>query len=56
MMPAFTSRFLGVEEKQTRREWLKRGITVGKQEKGAYVDYVAIKHKGKTYRAIPLNM
>lgn len=56
MMPAFTSKFLGLEEKATRREWLKRGITVGKQEKGAYVDYVAIKHKGKTYRAIPLNM
>lgn len=29
---------------------------MGKQEKGAYVDYVAIKHKGKTYRTIPLNM
>ncbi|MGG5739715.1 DUF927 domain-containing protein [Bacillus cereus group sp. IBL03679] len=55
-MPAFISRFLGVEEKPTRREWLKRGITVGKKEKGTYVDYVAIKQKGKTYRAIPVNM
>ncbi|EOO39023.1 hypothetical protein IIU_00841 [Bacillus cereus VD133] len=55
-MPAFISRFLGVEEKPTRREWLKRGITVGKKEKGTYVDYVSIKQKGKTYRAIPVNM
>ncbi|PEP94376.1 DUF927 domain-containing protein [Bacillus toyonensis] len=56
IMPAFTSKFLGLEEKQTRREWLKRGITIGKQERGAYVDYISIKHKGKTYRVIPLNM
>ncbi|MDM8365968.1 DUF927 domain-containing protein [Bacillus thuringiensis] len=56
MMPAFTSKFLGLEEKATRREWLKRGITVGKQEKESYVDYRQVKHKGKNFRAIPVNM
>lgn len=55
-MPAFTSKFLGLEEKATRREWLKRGITVGKQEKESYVDYRQVKHKGKNFRAIPVNM
>lgn len=56
LMPAYLSRFLGVEEKATRREWLKRGLTIGKQEKDTFVDYKSIKHKGKTYRAIPVNM
>ena len=56
LMPAYTKRYLGIEEKAIRREWLKRGISVGDQKNGQYVDYKAIKHKGKTYRAIPLNM
>ncbi|KSU86568.1 hypothetical protein AS180_17935 [Priestia veravalensis] len=56
LMPAYLTRFLGVEEKATRREWLKRGLTVGKQEKNSYVDYKPLKHKGKTYRVIPVNM
>ncbi|PKG22729.1 DUF927 domain-containing protein [Niallia nealsonii] len=56
LIPAYLSRFLGVEEKATRREWLKRGLTVGKQEKNSYVDYKPLKHKGKTYRVIPVNM
>ncbi|MGQ0421426.1 hypothetical protein ACT4US_23085, partial [Bacillus sp. HC-Mk] len=53
---AFLARYLDVEERATRREWLKRGITLGKQEKGTYVDYRQIKHKGKNFRAVPLNM
>lgn len=56
LMPAYLTRFLVVEEKATRREWLKRGLTVGKQEKNSYVDYKPLKHKGKTYRVIPVNM
>ncbi|WP_411675017.1 DUF927 domain-containing protein [Cytobacillus kochii] len=56
LMPAYLTRFLGIEEKATRREWLKRGLTVGKQEKGSYVDYRQVKHKGKNFRVIPLNM
>lgn len=56
LMPAYLSRFLGIEEKATRREWLKKGFTIGEQKSTSYVDYKAIKHKGKTYRVIPLNM
>lgn len=56
LMPAYLTRFLGIEEKSVRREWLKRGMTVGEKKNNELVDYVSIKHKGKTYRAIPLNM
>lgn len=56
LMPSYLGDFLGAEERQIRREWLKRGITVAINDKGKIVDYKSIKHNGKTYRAIPLNM
>lgn len=56
LMPAYLKRYLGIEEKAIRREWLKRGFSIGEQKKDMLVDYKAIKHKRKTYRAIPINM
>lgn len=56
LMPAYIKRYLGVEERSIRREWLKRGFSIGELKKDVFVDYKAIKHKGKTYRAIPINM
>ncbi|CAM4214652.1 hypothetical protein BAMA_02055 [Bacillus manliponensis] len=56
LTPSYLSKFLGSEEKTIRKEWLKRGITIASGNKGAHVDYKAIKHEGKTYRVIPLNM
>lgn len=52
LMPSYLKEMLGVEEKMTRKEWLKRRITEsGMNDK----DYRAIFHKGKTFRAIVLN-
>lgn len=56
LTPAYLSKFLGPEEKTIRKEWLKKGITIASGTKGSYVDYKSIKHEGKTYRVIPLNM
>lgn len=56
LTPAFTADFLGIEEKQTRNEWLKRGITIPVEVNGKERDYTLISHKGKKLRAIALNM
>ena len=34
----------------------KKGMTISSEKKGSHVDYKAVKHEGKTYRVIPLNM
>lgn len=31
-------------------------MTISSEKKGSHVDYKAVKHEGKTYRVIPLNM
>lgn len=56
LMPAYLKRFLGVEEKSIRKEWLKRGMSIGDEKSNRLVDYKSLKHKGKVYRAVPLNM
>ncbi|NEU29954.1 DUF927 domain-containing protein [bacterium LRH843] len=56
LTPAYTSEFLGVEEVQTRREWLKRGITTPLERDERTVDYKLVSHKGTKFRAIALNM
>lgn len=56
LMPSYTKRFLGAEEPGTRKEWLKRGVSIGRQLKGIYVDHKQLKHKGSNYRVIPVNM
>src|SRR5699024_167195 len=60
LLPAYTKEFLGVEERQIRNEWLKRGITLpytrkqnGKNKK---VDYNIISHRNNKISGIPLNM
>lgn len=55
ILPAFLKEFLGVEEKPTRREWLKGGFTHSREEKGREVDYFSIKVRGRTYRVVPFN-
>jgi uncharacterized protein (DUF927 family) len=55
LTPAYTKDFLGVEEKQIRREWLKRGITVPKYTNGEKKDYMLISQQGNKYRAIAIN-
>ncbi|MCM3125835.1 MULTISPECIES: DUF927 domain-containing protein [unclassified Mesobacillus] len=54
--PKYIKSMLGVEERQIRKEWLKRGLTVGKSENGSFVDYKSIKHEGQTYRVVEINM
>lgn len=56
LMPAYTSEFLGVEEKQIRREWLKRGMTIPVEKDGKNIDYKLVSHKGKKFNGIALNM
>ncbi|MFB7119741.1 DUF927 domain-containing protein [Bacillus tropicus] len=56
LTPAYVKDFLGLEEKPTRREWLKRGITSPIEDKDKIVDYKQVKHKGKNVRVIFLNM
>ncbi|NWO14672.1 DUF927 domain-containing protein [Virgibacillus sp.] len=56
LTPSYLTEFLGVEEKQTRKEWLKRGITVPVEKNGKTVDYTRVSHKGTRHRAIALNM
>lgn len=56
LTPAFLSKFLGLENNQIRKEWLKRGITLGQTSKNGTVDYKGLKHEGTTYRVISLNM
>ncbi|MED2184058.1 DUF927 domain-containing protein [Bacillus wiedmannii] len=56
LTPAYLSKMLGPEEKTIRKEWLKKGMTIVSDKKGSHVDYKAVKHEGKTYRVIPLNM
>ncbi len=56
LLPNYLSKMLGTEERLIRKEWLKRGMVVPTKNKDSYVDYKAIKHEGKTYRVIPLNM
>ncbi|WP_430788400.1 DUF927 domain-containing protein [Virgibacillus flavescens] len=56
LMPAYTLEFLGVEEKQTRREWTKRGMTISRDNNGRKVDYKLVSHRGKKFNVIPLNM
>lgn len=54
--PKYIKSMLAVEERQIRKEWLKRGLTVGKSENGSFVDYKSIKHEGQTYRVVEINM
>lgn len=56
LLPAYLKRFLGVEEKLIRREWLKRGITVPIEDNGKIVDYKQLKHMGKNFKVIIINM
>ncbi|SMD81946.1 hypothetical protein BACERE00175_01687 [Bacillus cereus] len=56
LTPAYVKDFLGLEEKPTRREWLKRGITSPIEDKDKIVDYKQVKHNGKNVRVIFLNM
>lgn len=56
LLPAYTKEFLGVEERQTRKLWLKRGITIEKMEKGKIVDYGTVEHHGRRNRALAINM
>ncbi|EEM99639.1 hypothetical protein bthur0014_57110 [Bacillus thuringiensis IBL 4222] len=56
LTPAYLSKMLGPEEKTIRKEWIKKGMTISSEKKGSHVDYKAVKHEGKTYRVIPLNM
>lgn len=56
LTPAYTTDFLGVEEKQVRREWLKRGMTIPFEKGSKIVDYKLVSHKGKKFNSIPLNM
>lgn len=56
LTPSFTADFLGIEEKQIRKEWLKRRITIPVNDNGKVKDYSLISHKGKKLRAIALNM
>ncbi|PGC13800.1 hypothetical protein COL99_08815 [Bacillus toyonensis] len=56
LTPAYTTDFLGVEEKQVRREWLKRGMTIPVEKGSKVVDYKLVSHKGKKFNGIPLNM
>jgi putative DNA primase/helicase len=54
--PKYIKSMLAVEERQIRKEWLKRGLTIGKSENGSFVDYKSIKHEGQTYRVVEINM
>lgn len=56
LLPAYTKEFLGVEESQTRKEWLKRGITIASENRGKQVDYQKVTIDRKQQRAIPVNM
>ncbi|EOO66379.1 hypothetical protein IKE_03096 [Bacillus cereus VD196] len=56
LTPAYTTDFLGVEEKQMRREWLKRGMTISVEKGSKVVDYKLVSHRGKKFNGIPLNM
>src|SRR5699024_9837252 len=62
LLPAYTDEMLGVEEKQTRAEWLRRGITIpftrqrNAAAKSKTVDYNVISHRGNKMSAIALNM
>jgi putative DNA primase/helicase len=56
LTPAYLSNFLGVENNTIRREWLKRGFTVGMRINERFVDYKSINHKGSTFRVVQLNM
>ncbi|EOQ02280.1 hypothetical protein KOY_02269 [Bacillus cereus VDM021] len=56
LTPAYTTDFLSVEEKQVRREWLKRGMTIPVEKGSKVVDYKLVSHKGKKFNGIPLNM
>ncbi|WP_077706936.1 DUF927 domain-containing protein [Virgibacillus dokdonensis] len=56
LMIAYVKDYLGIEEKQIRKEWMKRGITIPCERNGKKVDYKPITVKRKTYKAIPVNM
>src|SRR5699024_6857719 len=56
LTPAYTADFLGAEENQIRKEWLKRGMIVGFEKNGKPIGYKFISHKGKKMNGIALNM
>lgn len=55
VLPSYLKEFLGGEEKAIRSEWLRRGITIGKENRGKQADYIAMKIQGKTYRVVEFN-
>ncbi|WP_041089253.1 DUF927 domain-containing protein [Jeotgalibacillus soli] len=55
LLPKYVKNFLGVETKQVRNDWLKKGFTYYLNQKNVAPDVKTIKHKGKTMQAIPIN-
>lgn len=58
LMPAYVNEFLDVEAKQTRKEWMKRGITYTFERNGSKQDttvYKARNFNGKTFKAIKVS-
>jgi len=52
--PSYLKEFLGVEEKNTRSEWLKRGFSHRFMNRGKAVDYKQIKIAGKKFNGVAL--
>ncbi|MEH7250297.1 DUF927 domain-containing protein [Neobacillus niacini] len=55
LTPSYLKQTLGPEEKMFRREWMKKGLTINQNKRGQIVDYVTIKHGGKSIRVIMIN-
>lgn len=56
LLPKYLKSFLGVEMKQTRKEWMKQGFTYELVANGNINDWKQIKHKGEKMQAVPLKM
>lgn len=54
LLPAYLKDFLKVEEKAIRSEWLRRGMTIKKINKGKTVDYGQLKHKGRNFSCVSI--
>lgn len=54
LLPAYLKEFLKTEEKAIRNEWLRRGISVAKTNRGKKVDYGQLKHKGRNFTCVAI--
>lgn len=55
LLPAYLKDFLKFEMNAVRSEWLRRGISLERTEKGKITDSGIIKHLGKNYRSVAIN-